>query len=118
MKKSCSRCSKPADYSLALIVSTVGVSPRNQRCSPVVPFWKSCIHALAREECWWGSTALFNALQHAYTTIKQDSDHRLGSGVADSEARTEEKDQRHLVEPALDLLSPKHILQASHETAG
>jgi len=86
MKKLCSCCSEPADYSLALIVSTVGVSPRNQRCSPVVPFCKNCIHALATEQCWWGSTALFNALQPAYTTIKQDCNHRLDTGVTCSEA--------------------------------
>jgi hypothetical protein len=106
MAKSCSCCSKPADYSLALIVSTIGISPRNQRCSPVVPFCKNCIHALATEECWLGSTALFNALQHAYTTIMQDSNNRLSPDLIDSEAHAEEKHQRHLVERPLELLSP------------
>ena len=104
MAKSCSCCSQPADYSLALIVSTVGVSPRIQRCSSVVLFCKSCIHALATEECWWGSTALFNALQHAYTAIKEDSGDR-SKRCAEAVERTEDKP--HQAEsPTVDLLSP------------
>jgi hypothetical protein len=107
MKKSCSCCSQPVEYSLALVLSTVGISPRIQRCSPVVLFCKSCIHALATEECWWGSTTLCNALQRAYTATQQDSSDRLNACPANSVARTEEEDKPHLVEsPMLDLLSP------------
>ena len=103
MAKSCSCGSQPADYSLAWSVSTVGVSPRIQRCSSVVLFCKSCIHALATEECWWGSTALFNALQHAYTTNKQGS--AVRSKSAETVARTDDKP--HQVQSStLDLLSP------------
>ena len=98
MTKSCSCCSQPAEYSLALIVSTVGVSPRTQRCSPVVLFCKSCIHALANEECWWASTDLFNALQHAYTGIKQDSSDRLNPFAGNSVTRTEEDHNPDVVE--------------------
>src|SRR5579884_1155211 len=103
MAKSCSCCSQPAEYSLALILSTVGVSPRIQRCSPVVLFCKSCIHALATEECWWGSISLFNALQRAYTATKQRSGERSTSGAANSVARTE-GGKPDLVVSTLDLL--------------
>jgi len=107
MAKSCSCCSRPAEYSLALILSTVGVSPRMQRCFPVVLFCKSCIHALAKEECWWGSTALFKALQCAYTATEEYSSDRLNPCAANSVARTEAEDKPHLLEsPTLDLLSP------------
>jgi len=106
MAKSCSCCSQPAEYSLALILSTVGVSPRIQRCSPVVLFCKTCIHALATEECWWGSIALSNALQRVYTATTQDSSDRPNPCSATSVVRTEE-DEPHLHEPpALDILSP------------
>ena len=107
MAKSCSCCSQPAEYSLALVLSTVGVSPRTQRCSPVVLFCESCIHALATEECWWGSAALSNALQRAYTATKQDSRNRLNPCEANSVARMEEQGKSHPAESAsLDLLSP------------
>ena len=107
MTKSCSCCSQPAEYSLALIVSTVGVSPRTQRCSPVVLFCKSCIGALATEECWWGSLALSNALQRAYTAIKQDSSDRLNPFAGHSVARIDEEDKPQPNDsPMFDLLSP------------
>jgi len=107
MAKSCSCCSRPAEYSLALILSTVGVSPRIQQCSPVVLFCKSCIHALGTEECWWGSAALFSALQHVYTAIKQSSSDRLNPCAPNSVTHTEEESKAHLAEsPMLDLLSP------------
>lgn len=107
MAKSCSCCSQPAEYSLALILSTVGISPRIQRCSPVVLFCRSCIHALATEECWWGSADLSNSLQRAYTATLQDSSETLNPCAATWVACTEEEDQRYPVEPpTLDILSP------------
>ena len=98
MTKSCSCCSRPAEYSLALVLSTVGVSPRMQRCSPVVLFCKSCIRALATEECWWGSGDLYNALQHAYTAIKEGSSDRLNTCAPNSMTRTEEDHKPDVVE--------------------
>ena len=98
MEKLCSCCSQPAEYSLALIVSTVGVSPRMQRCSPVVLFCKSCIHALATEECWWASADLSNALQSAYTAIKQDSSETLNPCATNAVASTGEDHKPDVVE--------------------
>ncbi len=42
-RKSCSRCSQPADFSLAFLVSTIGVRPRGQKCTQTIPVCKSCI---------------------------------------------------------------------------
>ena len=50
MAKLCSCCSMPAQYSLALLLSTVGISRRIQKCSPVVLFCNDCIHALRENE--------------------------------------------------------------------
>lgn len=41
--KSCSRCHRPADFSLAFLLSTIGVRPRGQKCTQTVPFCKSCL---------------------------------------------------------------------------
>jgi hypothetical protein len=43
-RKSCSRCHRPADFSLAFLVSTIGVRPRGQKCTQTVPLCKSCLH--------------------------------------------------------------------------
>lgn len=42
-RMSCSRCSRPAGFSLAFLVSTIGVRPRGQKCTQTVPFCKSCL---------------------------------------------------------------------------
>jgi hypothetical protein len=42
-RKSCSRCSEQADFSLAFLVSTIGVRPRGQKCTLTVPFCTRCI---------------------------------------------------------------------------
>jgi hypothetical protein len=46
-RKQCSRCSRPADFSLAFLVSIIGVRPRGQKCTQTVPLCKSCIQAAA-----------------------------------------------------------------------
>lgn len=106
MAKSCSCCSQPAEHSLTLILSTVGVSPRMQQCSSVVLFCKSCIHALATQECWWGSTAIFNALQRAYTATTQRSGERSTARAANALALSEEGKSHAPESASLDLLSP------------
>ena len=64
MAKLCSCCSRPAQFSVALLLSTVGISRRIQQCSPVVLFCESCIHALCENEG-RGSTALCNAFNRS-----------------------------------------------------
>jgi hypothetical protein len=46
-RKLCSRCPRPADFSLAFLVSTIGVRPRGQKCTQTVPFCKSCLRDAA-----------------------------------------------------------------------
>ena len=69
MKKLCSCCSQPAQYSLALVLSTVGLSKRRQKCSPVVLFCDDCLSELCESEC-WGSSALRQAVNSAYTALE------------------------------------------------
>ena len=46
-RKSCSCCTRPADFSLAFLDSTIGVRPRGQKCTKTVPFCKSCLSTAA-----------------------------------------------------------------------
>lgn len=41
--KPCSRCSRPADYSLLVLLSTVGTRPRNQKSSQSILLCKACL---------------------------------------------------------------------------
>ena len=71
--KSCSRCPRPADFSLAFLVSTIGVRPRGQKCTQTVPLCNSCLrHAIP----FLASTPLQplqEPLTDAYTALGGDS---------------------------------------------
>lgn len=41
-RKFCSRCPRPADFSLAFLVSNIGVRPRGQKCTQTDPFCETC----------------------------------------------------------------------------
>jgi len=44
--KPCSRCSQPADFSLALLLSTIRVRPRAQKCSKTIALCNCCLHSV------------------------------------------------------------------------
>jgi hypothetical protein len=71
--KSCSRCPRPADFSLAFLVSTIGVRPRGQKCTQTVALCNSCLrHAIP----FLASTPLQplqEPLRDAYTALRGDS---------------------------------------------
>lgn len=66
--KKCEFCGDPAQYSLAFVLSTVGVRPRRQKCSSVVLICDDCIHTLYESDPQIPEE-LQNALKRAYTTI-------------------------------------------------
>jgi hypothetical protein len=68
MMKVCSCCRRPAEYSLVLILSTVGVSKRQQKCSPAVLFCGNCLHKRLQRKH-WGSDKLHEAVNSAYTEL-------------------------------------------------
>ena len=47
MQKICSICSQPAQFSVNAIISTVGVSKRQQQCSTAVLFCDACMQELS-----------------------------------------------------------------------
>jgi hypothetical protein len=68
--KSCSNCSESAHYSLVFVLSSVGASPRVQKCSPAVALCKWCLQELGETEC-LPSDELRKAVNSAYTAINQ-----------------------------------------------
>ena len=72
-RKSCSRCSRPADYSLAFLVSTIGVRPRGQKCTQTVPLCKSCLSTAIPFLASTPLQALEQPLTDAYTALRDDS---------------------------------------------
>ena len=66
--KQCRLCLAPARYSLAFVISTVGISPRLQQCSPVILLCDPCIHRLCQTST-LASFELQDKLKRAYTAI-------------------------------------------------
>jgi hypothetical protein len=66
--KQCCLCHAPAQYSLAVVISTLGVKRRLQKCSPVVLLCDLCIRMLCRTLA-VASPELQDALKTAYTAI-------------------------------------------------
>ena len=72
-RKSCSRCPRPADFSLAFLVSTIGVRPRGQKCTQTVPFCKSCLSTATPFLASTPLQGLQEPLRSAYTALNGDS---------------------------------------------
>jgi hypothetical protein len=70
MMKVCSNCSRPADYSLVSIISSVGISRRLQKSSPAVLFCANCLHKRMKREQ-WGTDKLRDAVNRAYTELSK-----------------------------------------------
>jgi hypothetical protein len=66
--KKCEFCSQPAQYSLAFVLSTVGVRPRRQKCSSVVLICDKCIREFYESDPQIPED-LQNALKRAYATL-------------------------------------------------
>jgi hypothetical protein len=66
--KSCSYCSQPAQYSLTVLLSTVGISSRAQQSSRVVLFCNDCLQELCENEH-WGTADVRRAVNNAYTAL-------------------------------------------------
>jgi hypothetical protein len=68
MQKLCSNCSQPAQFSMNIIVSTVGVSKRLQQSSPAVLLCDACIQKSSDR---LHSSALRKAVNNAYTKLER-----------------------------------------------
>lgn len=81
MIKVCS-CSRPAEYSLVAVVSTVGISKRLQKCSPAVLFCANCLQQLLKRDS-RSTDKLLEAVNSAYTALTQRLTERSTATVTD-----------------------------------
>jgi len=72
MPKLCSRCSRPAQFSLVFVVSSVGISPRRQGCSAAVLFCDDCLRELCESDRLCTDT-FKKAVNRALTALNQRS---------------------------------------------
>ena len=69
-RKSCSLCPRPADFSLAFLVSTIGMQPRGQKCAQTIPLCKSCIRDAASSLASTPLQGIQEPLRVAYTALE------------------------------------------------
>src|SRR5438094_2912326 len=67
-QNSCICRSRKAQYSLASVISTLGLSPRQQKCSSVILLCESCLHDLC-DGAVPVSWELREALKNAYYSV-------------------------------------------------
>jgi hypothetical protein len=68
MQKVCSVCSQPAEFSINVIVSTLGLRARLQQSSSAVLLCDACLQKSSDR---MHSSALRKAVNDAYTKLKQ-----------------------------------------------
>ena len=69
MQEACSNCAEIVQYSVVVMISSVGVSPRVQKSWPAVLFCNECLQELCDCLC---SSALCDAVNNAYTMLMSD----------------------------------------------
>jgi hypothetical protein len=75
MPKLCSHCLQPAQYSILIHLSTLGIKPRVQKSSPAVPLCNDCVRDLSENES-WGTHDLQNVFEKTYTYVYKRSPKR------------------------------------------
>lgn len=105
-KKLCSECGEIAEVSLCQILSTVGRTPRRQRCSMSTSFCAPCLHGRIKLLRRLGLHGIQKPLSEAFTTLTDGCGMRLSrprgsrSVVGDRESTFQGSHRRLLPEPA------------------
>jgi hypothetical protein len=95
--KPCSRCSQPADFSLAFLLSTIRVRPRAQKCSQTIALCNSCLHDVLASLGTSPLADLQQPLISAYTAIAGPSDVALNRESQDSASAEPHQDEKAAV---------------------
>lgn len=69
MKPPLCRCGARARYSVCVLVSSLGVRPRQQKCGNAHAFCAACMQQLLHERWSTGASGLRESLRQAYTAI-------------------------------------------------
>lgn len=80
MLKRCRICSGAAELSLVSIVSTLGIKPRSQKCSPAVLFCRKCLQEHLSEDGHSVSKAVWESVYVAYAQINGHSTSAVNQG--------------------------------------
>jgi hypothetical protein len=62
-------CGAPAEYSICVLVSSLGVRPRRQKCGFAHTFCAACIQKLLYERWSVDASGVRESLRQAYTAI-------------------------------------------------
>lgn len=76
-QKSCSECGGTAEVSLCQIISTVGRTPRQQRCSTATAFCAACLQGRVKLLRRLGLHGIQKPLGEAFTALAEDCGMRL-----------------------------------------
>jgi hypothetical protein len=71
MKRSICLCGVSAAYSICVLVSSLGVSPRRQKCGVARPFCAACIQKLFSERWLDQARNVQESLREAYTEVAE-----------------------------------------------
>ena len=69
MKTSQCICGARAEYSVCVLVSTLGVRPRHQKCGRAQLFCASCMQQLLAKQWNHGASGMKESLSSAYTEL-------------------------------------------------
>lgn len=71
--KPCLQCGSPAQFSLCIVVSTLGVSNRRQKCTKARSFYASCLQRVFTPGDPCSSNRIMEALGEAYRALTSHS---------------------------------------------
>lgn len=74
MKAPLCRCGARAEYSVCVLVSTLGLRPRRQKCGRADVFCAACIQKLLFDRWRMDASGLRESLGNAYTAIAECSE--------------------------------------------
>lgn len=92
MKPSFCRCGARAEYSACVLVSTLGLRPRRQKCGRAHAFCSACIQKLPSERWSVDASDVQESLRQAYTAIAElsgaeSNPHRASECAIDRETK-------------------------------
>ena len=73
MRPSLCRCGARAEYSICIVISSLGVRPRQQKCGTAQLFCAACIQKLMSNRWSMEASGVRESLRQAYTAIAEHS---------------------------------------------
>ena len=97
-KKNCSRCEQAAEFSLCFVVSSLGRSPRVQKCTESLNLCTACIQNFCGGLQLISPPRLAESLRAAYTTFTRHSELGANRAGVQTARPGNEREGSHLVD--------------------